>query len=95
MITEKDIIDLLKSINKLKAGISSYAYEDENTLKNGDKSTWLIVSVNDYDFYMKDHEFRELINNAREKCQDKLISVYRPLNDNVKKQLKGKKIIMP
>ena len=27
MITEKDIIDLLKSINKLKAGISSYAYE--------------------------------------------------------------------
>lgn len=90
---EMEIIECLKKINQLKEGVSSYSYEDEYTLKNGDKKKWVIIAVNDYDMYMNDKSFRDIINEARTKCQDTLISVYRPLNNNVKKQLKDKIII--
>lgn len=94
MITQEDLKDYLRKIDALKDGVSSYAYKEDYILNNGNKEKWVIVAVNDYDLYMKDQSFRNIINEVRSKCQDKLFSVYRPLNSKVKKELQDK-IIMP
>ena len=94
MITKEELKEYLKKINDLKEDVSSYAYKEDYILNNGNKEKWVIIAVNDYDLYMKDQSFRNIINEMRSKCQDKLFSVYRPLNSKVKKELQDK-IIMP
>ena len=94
MITKEDLIEYLKKINDLKEGVSSYAYEEEYKLRNGDTKKRVIIAVNDYDLYTTDKSFRDIINEAREKCQDTLFAVFRPLNNKIKKELQDK-IITP
>ena len=89
-----DLIEYLKKINDLKEGVSSYAYEEEYKLSNGDTKKWVIIAVNDYDLYTQSLDFSDIINEARARCQDTLFAVYRPLNDKVKKQLKDKIIML-
>lgn len=81
---EEKIKDCLRKIKGINSNIDTCAYNDEN---------WWIISVNDYDFYTMDEEFKSLKNDIRNKMKEQgvnIIFAYRPLNENSLKQIEIK-----